>query len=930
LGVVHGDVRVVGREAERLALERFVEELADGSTRLLLEGEPGIGKTELWKEGTRAALARSYCVLSCRLDDVEVNLGYAALGDLLEPVLDEILLALQPVRRQALETALLRGVGGEAADRRAVSVAVVDGLRELTRRAPVLLGLDDLQWLDRSTAQVLRFALRRLEHEPLGLLATARSGEGDALMGSLGLTNVERLQLGPLKAEQLDEVLRSRLGASFLRSTLEQLHAVSGGNPFFGIELARALLRRPVAPSFDQPLPVPRTLRELVAERLAGLPDDVRSPLLLVAAMSQPTVGLLEKAVGSRDQALEFLAGAVEAGVLEVERGRLRFGHPLLRAAVYADAPRGARRGVHRLLAGIVRDSEERARHLALATEVPDVEVAAALEEAGRRAGARGAPDAAAAFVEQALRLTPSEHADDALRRAVVASDFLWESGEMERARRSLDELSVTLPPGEDRARVLRRLARVDALVQGFQPVVPLLERARIEAGGNKALRATIERDLALTLVHCGNLRRARSHARDAVRLAGAAGDRALIVDVGAVLDGVGFLLGGGPPQDLRERASEPRAADETPLEPQPSFLQHALTWAAMLKWTDDFDAAREALGRLRLHVRERHEEARLFPVLFHLAELECWAGNLSAARTWATEVEQVTLRISQPGVQAQSLYIAALVAALLGRVEEARAHACEGLALAEQAADLRVAIRNLKTLGFLDLSLGEPASACVHLARALELSARAGFGDPGFFRLDADAIEALLATGQLDRAQDALTVLESRGERLRRPWALATAGRCRALLASARGEPTAALQAVERALREHARLSEPLELGRTLLVKGTLHRRAKQKRLARTSLEGALEIFEQVGAPLWVKRARAELARISGRAPAPDGLTPTERRVAELVSAGRTNKEVAAELLLTVKAVEANLSRIYRKLSVRSRTELAARLAKA
>jgi len=927
---MHDKGRLVAREAERLALARFLEDAASRSARLLLEGDPGIGKTELWKEGTRAAQARSYRVVACRLDDVEANLGYAALGDLFEPVLDEILLVLQPVRRRALEAALLRGGGGEAADRRAVSVAVVDGLRALSRSAPVLVGLDDLQWLDRSTAQALRFALRRLEHEPIALLATARSGEADALLEGLGLTDVERLHVGPLDKDELDAVLRSKLDVSLLRSTLQRLHDESGGNPFFALELARALLSRSDGASFDEPVPIPQSVRELVADRLAGLPEEVRSLLLLVAALSQPTVALLEEVVGSRDTALEFLAGAVGAGVLEVERGRLRFGHPLWRAAVYADAPRQARRDAHLLLAGVVRDSEERARHLALATEVPEVEVAAALEEAGRGAGARGAPDAAAAFVEHSLRLTPAEGGDDVVRRTVLASDFLWESGELERARRPLDELSVTLPPGEDRARVLRRLARVEALERGFHSVVPLLERASVEAAGDEALQAAVERDLALTLMHSGDLRRARSHARVAVRLAEAAGDGALIVDVRAVLDAVRFLLGDGPPADLRTRASEPLGGGATAAEPQPSFLQHALTWAAMLKWTDDFDAAREALERLRSYVSDRHEEARLFPVLFHLAELECWAGNLAAARVWATEAEEVTRRINQPGVQAQWLYLAALVETLLGQVDEARDHAREGLARAEQAADSRVAVRNLKTLGFLELSLAEPARACAHLARALELSAASGFADPGFFRLDADAIEALLSTGQLDRAVDALTLLESRGRRLARPWALATAGRCRALLASARGDPTQALEAAERALSEHARLPEPLELGRTLLVKGTLHRRTKQKRLARAALERALEIFEQVGAPLWVQRARAELARVSGRAPAGDGLTPTERRVAELVAAGRTNKEVAAELFLTVKAVEANLSRIYRKLAVRSRTELAARLAKA
>lgn len=927
---MHGDGRLVGRDAERRSLERFIEGAGDRSGSLLVEGEPGIGKTELWNEAIRVARARAYRVLACRLDDVEASLGYAALGDLLEPVLDEIRLALEPVRRQALETALLRGAGGEVADRRAVSVAVVDGLRVLACRAPILLALDDLPWLDRSTAQVLRFVLRRIEHEPLALLATARSGEGDAILGSLGLTSIERLYVGPLDVEELEAVLRTRLGASFLRSTLQRLHATSGGNPLFALELARALLRRSVVPSLDEPVPIPGTLRELVAERLAGLPDEVRSLLLIVAALSQPTVGLLGEVVGSRDRAAEFVGGAVEAGVLEVEHERVRFGHPLLRAAVYADAPRQERRGAHRLLAGIVRDVEERARHLALATQLPDLKVAAVLEEAGRRAGARGAPDAAAAFVEHALRLTPAEQTGDALRRAVVASDFLWESGEMERARRPLDELVAALPQGQDRARVLRRLARLEAFERGFQSSLSLLEQALVEAADNEALRAAVERDLALSLTHSGHLRRALSHAGDAVRLAEAASDRALVVDARSVLDSVRFLLGDGPPPDLHERASWPLVADETSLEPQPSFLQHALTWAAMLKWTDDFDAARVALERLHSHVSERHEEARLFPVLFHLAELECWAGNLAAARRWAAEAEQVTLRIRQPAVQAQSLYLAALVEALLGQVDESRAHAREGLALAEQAADTRIAIRNLKTLGFLDLSLGEPLAASVHLARALELSAASGFGDPGFFRLDADAIEALIAIGQLDFARDRLALLENCGERLRRAWALATAARCRALLASALGEPREALQAVERALSEHARLPEPLELGRTLLVRGTLHRRTKQKRLARELLDSALEIFEHVGAPLWVERARAELARISGRVPAPGGLTPTERRVAELVAAGRTNKEVAAELFLTVKAVEANLSRIYRKLAVRSRTELAARFVKA
>src|SRR5439155_1262538 len=294
-------------------------------------------------------------------------------------------------------------------------------------------------------------------------------------------------------------VLRARLGASFLRSTVRRLHTSSGGNPFFALELARALLRGSKLPLAGEPLPVPETLRNLVWERLAGLPADVRGVLLVVAARSQATVGVLE--------------------------------------------------------------------------------------EAGRRAGARGAPDAAASFAEQAVRLTPAELREDALRRAVATSDYLWDSGETGRARRQLDELAATLPPGEDRARVLRRLARAEAYERGFEPVVPLLERARVEAGGNTSLRAAVERDLGLALTQLGKLRAAESHARAGVRLAEAAERVGLLDDARATLETVSFMLGRGPPTDLRERAAAPLERDEMGQERQPTLLQRSLTWAAMLKW---------------------------------------------------------------------------------------------------------------------------------------------------------------------------------------------------------------------------------------------------------------------------------------------------------------------------------------------------------
>ena len=370
------------------------------------------------------------------------------------------------------------------------------------------------------------------------------------------------------------------------------------------------------------------------------------------------------------------------------------------------------------------------------------------------------------------------------------------------------------------------------------------------------------------------------------MRLAEVAGHAGLLDDANATLDTVRFMLGRGPPADLRERAAAPLEGDETGQERLPTLLQRSLTWAAMLKWTDDFDAAREALERLRTHLSSRQEEALLFPVLFHLGELECWAGNFGAARRWAMEMKNVSVRAGQPGLRAQSLYLEALVESLVGQVAEARVHGMEGLRLAEEAGDVRVAIRQLKVLGPSTSRSGS------RLTQRVASPRRSSAAWP-----QATATPAFPGRGRHDRSSDS-----DRAARPGRatPGAARTArgdarprlgardrGTLPAVLASARGDPTAALVALEGSLQEHTRLAEPLELGRTLLVDGALRRRTKQRRLARASLEDAHDLpaarCAALGGP-----ARAKLARISGRTPAPGALTQTERRVAELVTAGR------------------------------------------
>jgi DNA-binding CsgD family transcriptional regulator/predicted negative regulator of RcsB-dependent stress response len=305
------------------------------------------------------------------------------------------------------------------------------------------------------------------------------------------------------------------------------------------------------------------------------------------------------------------------------------------------------------------------------------------------------------------------------------------------------------------------------------------------------------------------------------------------------------------------------------------------------------------------------------------LGELECRAGNLDVAHRHTTEA--VEIRLDSAGTMDGSiLYPHALVAAHLGDVTATRARAEDGLRIAEQYGDRLYAASNAAVLGFLELSLGNPSAAHEWLGPAVGCMSVMGIAEAGVIPCAPDDIEALIALGQLDAAEAALEAFESAGDR---PWAVASAARCRGLLLATRGDLDAARDLLGLAVKTNELVGQPLELGRTLLVMGVVERRAKQKQAARSFLDQALFIFDQVGAALWSARATAELARVGGGTAAND-LTPTEERVAQLVADGRTNREVADALFVTVKTVEANLTRIFRKLGIRSRAELIRRVA--
>lgn len=919
---------VIGREAELAILDRFLDSIPAGPGALLLSGEAGIGKTTIWREGLTSAQRRDYRTLSCGPVEAETRLSYAALGDLLEPVLDETLPTLPEPQRRALEVALLRAPSsGARANQRAVSLAVLGCLRSAASSTPVVVAIDDIQWMDLPSFRVLQFVVRRLKGDPVGLLSAARGSDGaeDPLdvAQSFPEDRLHRIHIGPMPAEAIERVIRDKVGDGFQRTTFLGLHETSGGNPFFAQEIGRALLRLGGEMAAGERPPIPERLQELVEDRLEGLPAETLEAVEVVSALSTPTLDAIAAAIDP-SEVDRRLDPAIENGVVEVVGDRLRFTHPLLASAVYQKIPPARRRELHARLATIVRDPEERARHLALSVEGPDVAVAAALEEAALLASSRGAPQSAAELWEMARRATPRDRDEDLVRRTHQAGVAHYESGDPSLARSVLEQAVDLSMAGPARARVLLDLGMGLAEIEGWRGTWAVFEAARGEAGDDLALRALIEQNLGYTWLFRGDLAASERHARAALQLAEELQEPRVMAEAFQAYPFVEFLLGRGVDQELLDRGIALEGHMEG--EFKSHVLRASFVVAQLLKFTDRLDEARRMFTELLGDAAAHGVETPIPQFRYHLAELECRAGNWGAAMEHALESRAAAQRLQMGPLSAEGHFAVGLVEAHLGRDDPARLEALEGLRVAEAAGEIFLLIPNLSVLGFLELSLGRPTEADAYLSRAVKLEQEMGVREPAYYRIVPDEVEALVALGRLEDADALLAPFEEAGRNLDRAWAIATGARCRALVLAARGDLAGASAAAHEAVRMHDGLPLPFELGRTLLVRGTVQRRAKRKREARNTLTKALEIFEGLGAALWADNARAELARIGGRAPSSLDLTPTEERVAALVAGGSTNREAADALFVSIHTVEANLKRIYRKLGVHSRTEMASK----
>jgi DNA-binding CsgD family transcriptional regulator len=919
-----------GRGAELARIERFLADLTERPKALLIEGAVGIGKTTLWSVAVDLARHRGFWVLSCRPVQSEAPLTFSALGDLFESVPETALAGLPGPQRRALDVAMLRAEAGpDPPDQRAVAVAVLGVIRALAATAPVVVAVDDLPWLDQASAAALEYALRRLRAEPAGLLATAVSGEGGGgsaplLKRSLPVERLQSLDVGPLSLEAFGAMLHDKGAPAAGWPEVVQMHEASGGNPFFGLELAAALGASGRRPSAGEPLPVPESLRPLVRRRLQALSPSGRDVALIVAAGSRATVTLVVAACGNDLQARDGLDEAEAAGILEIVDDDVRFAHPLLRSLHYASATRRQRQQAHRRLAAATVEPEERVRHLALAAAGPDEELAGELSAAAQVAYLRGAAIAGAELADLAVSLTPPERVAARIGRLVASGELHLAAFDPEGARRQLEAAVGLSEPGPLRATALHELARVTAYAEGAFASRPLLIQALGEAVDGTLLKAMIHRDLGMVMgvTTEGFSTATIDQFKAAFAIAAQVGNETLMAQLVAFQALAEFVTGHGVRQDLIERALQLRhGTSRIAMELRPRVVISHL-----LRSSDDLAGARALLLEEYTETTERGAETDLPFVVLHLVALETWAGNLELAEEYAEHGYRAATAAGAVTQMACMHSARAITRAYRGPVEEARAEAESAIDAGLRCGVYYPVLVGTHALGLVELVSGNPAGAHASLGAITHATTGRGMIDPGWFVMRSlpDDIESLIRLGDLEAANALLTPLEQVAHRLDRAWALAASGRCRALLLSASGDHEAASASLRGAFTAHERIEMPLELARTHLVAGEVARRARRKRAAQDHVETARTMFALAGAEPWAQRAAAELTRLTSSRVGGLDLTGAERQVANLVASGRTSREVAAELYMGLRTVEAHLSAVYRKLGVRSRSELA------
>ncbi len=844
---------VLGRDAELGFLRDVVVNDAGGRT-IVLVGGPGIGKTTLWEAGLRIARGVGVRVLAARPSGSGAQLAFAALIDLCDAVGGEDMADVPPPQRFALEVALLRAEPtGGSVRAPAVALGFVNAVRALAARERVLVAIDDVQWLDPSSAEVLVFAARRLLRSGVLFVLARRPGRATGVERALGLPTLERVALAPLSVGAVRRLLLERLGLTVSRQLLRRIMEVTEGNPLFALEVGRLLVERGV-PSLTEEIPLGESVEQMLGTRVASLPPSVRRLLLAVALSEEPRVDQLRAIDASA------LDEALDAGVVVVDGRRIRPSHPLLAAAAQRRSRPRERRELHLALAGAAREERARATHLALAARGEEPKLAARVAAAAEDACARGARRQALLVAEHALRLTPAEAAERP-ERVLGLAERLDDAGELRRLAVLLQREMPALRAGGMRARAWLLLSETEA-VGSIHEQDGYLERALSEGGKDRNVRAYVlaKRAANAAAGAVAGLRRAHAWALAALREA----DEPSVQRFALYALAWPRALRGHAIDDLCERSGV--ASDPA------SYISASPERVAgkRLFWRGELEGARALLGSLAALADERGELTSYAMLRLHLCELELRAGDWDAAAALLDEWAESSDYEAQFRPQYQRCR--ALLAAGRGDPDAVERWAGEAIDRATAVGCRWDELEARRARGIAALLARAPERALAELWAVWEHCEREGVLDPGAFPVAPELVEALV---ELDRLADARAVTERLARLARRQghsWALASVERCRALTRPGSAHAVATLCA---AANELGRLGLRFDAARSLLAAGRMQRRAKRWRAARDSLAEAAAEFDRLGSPGWANLARAEQARVGGRRPRPAASSP-------------------------------------------------------
>ncbi|MEU3075677.1 helix-turn-helix transcriptional regulator [Streptomyces laurentii] len=830
----------------------------------------------------------------------------------------------------------------------ALRLGIAGILRTLTARGPALLVVDGVQHIDPDSADLLRFALhlapptlRVIAVETPEAYGPAHPGHGghpapgdlpdrpaagpDAHDTRLWVpSEADVLLVPPLQADEIAELLIHHRLPSRMAG---RVHKASGGNPRLALAVGRSLADARTPVHHAEALTLSGRARDLARQLLGAAPDGVRETLLLAALALRPTATLVRRA--GRPDAEADLAAAERAGLVSLaEDGTVAFTAGLLPSTLVHDASWSRRSAGHAALARVVDDPVEAVRHRALATDAPQEDLAAELAEAATLARRRGNSPLTAELALLAAESTPGADAKQRIARLADAAEEAARAGRADLAMRAAADLLARDAAPDDRVRA--RLAVLDTAGQGLTALDEMYVHAMEDSEGDTALRAAVQLRLAVKYVLAdGDPARSRLAAMASAELAESIGDSRTTAEALTVQARMERALGSPGAETVLARARELETAE------RPAGVHNAAQILTIRHAVFDgrLVEARTQLGALLPLVQRRGSVEDAIELLITLTEIESRIGPCAAALTHAGQSLALTLEAGlSPG---PPWYALALAETAGGSFARAASYARRSVQASEEEGDRVFLSRSLYALGRVQLVNGD-VTAALETLRRVEANERAqSTVDPSMLRWHEELAEALLAHDDPAAARAVIGEVRPAGERLGRTRVLLGCDRAYALCLAAEGRTDEAAELLAGTASRFADAELPLEQGRALMALARVERRRRRRSAAQTALQSAAAVFERAGAAPWIALAAephgtapaAEVPAHEESLPALSALTEAELRLARLVGQGASNQEAAAKLYLSVKTVEARLTRIYQKLDVRSRAQLATAL---